>query len=137
MTTDSAPTPEGESSIPDEVWEQFLSDNERDIRASAPKEPSARARIVARRLREQEARAAAAPGSKRRRGRRGGASVPASPIPDDTSWRTGRTGRTDESDRRRLRRGRLRGMVAVVLLVVILLIVLSPSHAWSLVTGKG
>ncbi|MEW1860382.1 hypothetical protein OG896_03880 [Streptomyces sp. NBC_00669] len=134
MTTDSAPTPEGESSIPDEVWEQFLSDNERDIRASAPKEPSARARIVARRLREQEARAAAAPGGKRRRGRRGGAAVPASRIPDDTSWRTGRT---DESDRRRLRRGRLRGMVAVVLLVVILLIVLSPSHAWSLVTGKG
>ncbi|WP_202237608.1 hypothetical protein [Actinacidiphila reveromycinica] len=130
MTTDSAPTPEGESSIPDEVWEQFLSDNERDIRASAPKEPSARARIVARRLREQEERAAAE-GGRRRRGRRSGVAAPAAA---DTSWRTGRT---DEGDRRTLRRGRLRGVAAVVLLVVVLLVVLSPGHAWSLVTGNG
>jgi hypothetical protein len=128
MTTDSAPTPEGESSIPDEVWEQFLSDNERDIRASAPKEPSARARIVARRLREQQEQAAAQ-GGRRRRGRRTTAAAPA-----DTSWRTGRT---EEGDRRALRRGRLRGVAAVLLLVVVLLVVLSPSHAWSLVTGNG
>lgn len=133
MTTDSAPTPEGDSSIPDEVWQQFLTDNERDIRASAPKEPSARARIVARRLREQEERAAAA-GGRRRWGRRGSAPAPAAPAAHDTSWRTGRT---DEGDRRTLRRSRVRGMAAVVVLVVVLLIVLSPSHAWSLVTGNG
>ena len=45
----------GEPSIPDDVWEKFLQDSERDIR-SAPKEPSARARMVTERLREQDAR---------------------------------------------------------------------------------
>ncbi|MEU6255890.1 hypothetical protein [Streptomyces sp. NPDC047043] len=38
-------------SIPDEVWEQFLKDH-----GSAPKEPSARARMVTERLRQQDAR---------------------------------------------------------------------------------
>ncbi len=42
--------------IPDDVWEQFARDTERDIRGSAPKEPSARARQVTERLRQQEAR---------------------------------------------------------------------------------
>ncbi|MEU9386977.1 hypothetical protein AB0D38_41215 [Streptomyces sp. NPDC048279] len=42
------------SSIPDEVWEQFIRDSERDIRRSAPKEPSARARQVTERLRGQQ-----------------------------------------------------------------------------------
>ncbi|MFD8817175.1 hypothetical protein ACFV23_38220 [Streptomyces sp. NPDC059627] len=41
------------SSIPDEVWEQFLRDTDRDIRKSAPKEPSARAREVTERLNKQ------------------------------------------------------------------------------------
>ncbi|MFF9621956.1 hypothetical protein [Streptomyces griseosporeus] len=44
------------SSIPDDVWEKFVRDSEADIRASAPKEPSARARMVTERLRQQEAR---------------------------------------------------------------------------------
>jgi len=43
-----------ESSLPDDVWEQFARDTERDIRASAPKEPSARARMVTERLRQQD-----------------------------------------------------------------------------------
>ncbi|MGC0338493.1 hypothetical protein [Streptomyces sp. SLBN-8D4] len=42
--------------IPDDVWAQFARDTERDIRDSAPKEPSARAREVTERLRRQEAR---------------------------------------------------------------------------------
>ncbi|MER6223650.1 hypothetical protein ACWCYL_35560 [Streptomyces sp. 900105755] len=42
------------SSISDEVWEQFLQDTERDIRKSAPKEPSARAREVTERLKGQQ-----------------------------------------------------------------------------------
>ncbi|WP_294008047.1 hypothetical protein, partial [Streptomyces sp.] len=45
---------EPSSSISDEVWEQFLRDSERDIRKSAPKEPSARAREVAERLKGQQ-----------------------------------------------------------------------------------
>ncbi|MEU1026458.1 hypothetical protein ABZ366_31175, partial [Streptomyces sp. NPDC005904] len=44
--------------IPDEVWEKFEKDSERDIRSSAPKEPSARARMVAERLRRLDEEAA-------------------------------------------------------------------------------
>ncbi|MER5312806.1 hypothetical protein ABT034_34115 [Streptomyces sp. NPDC002773] len=40
------------SSVPDDVWEQFLRDSVEGV-ADAPKEPSARARVVADRLRDQ------------------------------------------------------------------------------------
>ncbi|MFJ6084103.1 hypothetical protein ACIQI8_22130 [Streptomyces sp. NPDC092369] len=43
------------SPISDEVWEQFIRDNERSIRDSAPKEPSARARMVTERLKREGA----------------------------------------------------------------------------------
>ncbi|MER5888385.1 hypothetical protein ABT160_31575 [Streptomyces sp. NPDC001941] len=43
----------GEEPVPDDVWQRFLEDSERDIRASAPKEPSARARMVTERLRQE------------------------------------------------------------------------------------
>src|SRR3989442_15886756 len=52
MTTPSSPS-DDPSAIPDGVWEQFQQDSEAAIRRNAPKEPSARARMVARRLREQ------------------------------------------------------------------------------------
>ncbi|MGI5457190.1 hypothetical protein ACQEWB_29300 [Streptomyces sp. CA-249302] len=44
-----------EPSIPDDVWDKFLKDSEAGI-GSAPKEPSARARMVTERLRQQDAR---------------------------------------------------------------------------------
>ncbi|MFD9393327.1 hypothetical protein ACFWBB_22180 [Streptomyces sp. NPDC060000] len=44
------------SSIPDEEWAKFVQDSELAIRETAPKEPSARARMVTERLRQQEAR---------------------------------------------------------------------------------
>ncbi|MFF4798173.1 hypothetical protein ACFY1U_07145 [Streptomyces sp. NPDC001351] len=44
-----------EPSIPDDVWEKFLKQTEAEL-ASAPKEPSARARMVTERLRQQDAR---------------------------------------------------------------------------------
>ncbi|MEU0385931.1 hypothetical protein [Streptomyces chartreusis] len=50
------------SELPDDVWEQFIRDTERDIHASAPKEPSARARMVTERLRRQEERGEVPPG---------------------------------------------------------------------------
>ena len=57
MTTE--PPASGESSeIPDDVWEKFVQDNERDIRAQAPKEPSGRARLGTERLRREAERAA-------------------------------------------------------------------------------
>ncbi|MER5197227.1 hypothetical protein ACWD3J_27025 [Streptomyces sp. NPDC002755] len=43
-------------SISDAEWAKFVQESERGIPASAPKEPSARARSVTRRLREQESR---------------------------------------------------------------------------------
>ncbi|MEU9474476.1 hypothetical protein [Streptomyces sp. NPDC048191] len=46
---------DGESSISDEEWERFLREAEAGTRG-APQEPSARARMVARRLREEPAR---------------------------------------------------------------------------------
>jgi hypothetical protein len=132
MSTDSAPAPEEEPHVPEDVWERFLHDSERDIRAGAPKEPSARARIVARRLREEDERAAAA--VKRRWGRRPRAVAPALSAPASTAWRTGTT---DAGERRARRRSRLRGLVGVVLVVAVVFFVLSPGNSWSFVTGKG
>ncbi|MEU6356169.1 hypothetical protein ABZ896_43830 [Streptomyces sp. NPDC047072] len=62
--------------IPDDVWEQFARDTERDIRNSAPKEPSARAREVAERLRRQDERGERpegwrSPPTRQRKSRRG------------------------------------------------------------------
>ncbi|TJZ99893.1 hypothetical protein FCI23_44130 [Actinacidiphila oryziradicis] len=49
------PPPSGEQpSLPDDVWEEFVHDTEASIRDSAPKEPSARARMVTERLRQQD-----------------------------------------------------------------------------------
>ncbi|GGS14425.1 hypothetical protein GCM10010269_62180 [Streptomyces humidus] len=48
--------PEPSSSISDEEWAKFVQDSERAIPDSAPKEPSARARMVTERLRRQEER---------------------------------------------------------------------------------
>ncbi|MFI5472492.1 hypothetical protein ACIA6D_19940 [Streptomyces cacaoi] len=50
--------PESGSSISDAEWAEFVQESERGIPASAPKEPSARARMVTGRLREQESRGA-------------------------------------------------------------------------------
>ncbi|MFF4358719.1 hypothetical protein [Streptomyces sp. NPDC001604] len=44
-----------EPSVPDDVWDKFLKDTEAEL-AAAPKEPSARARMVTERLRQQDAR---------------------------------------------------------------------------------
>lgn len=60
----------GESPVPDEIWEKFVQDPESEIRATAPKEPSARARMVTARLLEQDARAAAQQGRRKRRFRK-------------------------------------------------------------------
>ena len=129
VTTDSSPLPEGEPPVPDDVWDRFLGDSERDIRATAPKEPSARARIVARRLREDDARAAEAESARRRFGRR---RRPASAAP--TAWRTTTT---DAGEARLARRRLVRSTLWVLLVVLVVLIALAPGRAWSLVSGGG
>jgi hypothetical protein len=129
MSTSSAPEPE-ESPIPDEVWDRFLNDTERDIRASAPKEPSARARVVARRLREMDARTAEDfPRRPRRSGRE----------PSDRPWRpaAARAGRREAGPRAGGRRsGWVRSAVTIVAVVAVVLFVLAPQHLWDLITGN-
>ncbi len=129
MTTDSRPAPDGEPSLPDDVWEQFLNDSERAIRSSAPKEPSARARMVARRLRDEEERAAVLEAGRSRWsrfGRRRRASA------EPAAWRSGRT---DAGDRRARRRSRLRGFACLVLVVAVVLFLLAPGRVLSLFRG--
>ncbi|NGO12261.1 hypothetical protein G5C60_32805 [Streptomyces sp. HC44] len=89
--------------MPDDVLEQFVRDSERDIRASgAPKEPSARARMVTERLRQQEARGELPPG-----------------------WRTGPT--WQERNGRTARRRRLWAIIGVPLALAALVVAMKPS----------
>ncbi len=88
--------------IPDDVWEQFARDTERDIRSSAPKEPSARARRVTERLREQDARGEVPPG-----------------------WRTDPV--RQERDGRARRRRRLWAVLGVPVAAAVVLVALKPS----------
>ncbi|PNG18911.1 hypothetical protein [Streptomyces cahuitamycinicus] len=90
------------SEIPDDVWEQFTRDTERDIRTSAPKEPSARARLVTERLREQDARGESPPG-----------------------WRTGPA--WQEMNGQAARRRKLWGFIGVPLAAAVALVALKPS----------
>ncbi|MER0447771.1 hypothetical protein ABR738_25015 [Streptomyces sp. Edi4] len=111
--------------VPDEVWERFIRDSELDIKASAaPKEPSARARLAAGRLREQrEAGKAGGRGSQDKR-------RPAEP----TGWRTGPA--WQEMNGRAARKRRAAGVIGILLAVGLLLVALDPGRALSLLTGK-
>ncbi|MFG2553557.1 hypothetical protein ACGFWF_26900 [Streptomyces sp. NPDC048581] len=98
------------SSIPDEEWEKFVRDAERDQASAAPKEPSARARMVTERLRQQDARG----------------ELPA-------GWRTGPAlqGRNGPSARRR----KVWSALGVLLAVAVAVIALKPSAALNLLLG--
>ncbi|MFF0741609.1 hypothetical protein ACFYVL_14535 [Streptomyces sp. NPDC004111] len=103
------PRGEEEPSLPDDVWQQFEQDSEARIRAQAPKEPSARARMVAERLRRED-EAAAARHKRRLRRRRG----PVRARPD--AWRAWPESR---------RRGRNRDWVATLVILGVLVGVLA------------
>lgn len=90
------------SEVPDDVWDKFLRDSERDIRGSAPKEPSARARRVAARLREQDARNQTPPG-----------------------WRTGPA--WQEITGRAQQRRRWRAVIGITLVVAVAVVAMKPS----------
>ncbi|WP_037681274.1 hypothetical protein [Streptomyces griseus] len=93
--------PAGDS-IPDEEWEKFLRDSESGAVGDAPKEPSARARIVAERLRQQDARGETPAG-----------------------WRAGPT--WEEMNGRKVRRRRVWTAVGVVAAVAVVAVALKPS----------
>ncbi|NEA62287.1 hypothetical protein [Streptomyces sp. SID12488] len=96
------PSKEPEPSVPDDIWEKFTRDTERDIRASAQKEPSARARMVAERLRQQDARGEQPEG-----------------------WRTGPA--WQEMDGRAARRRRRWALVGVPLAIAVAVVAMKPS----------
>ncbi|MFI1418324.1 hypothetical protein ACH4VX_10065 [Streptomyces sp. NPDC020731] len=123
------PGPES-SSLPDDVWEKFVRDSERDIRSSAPKEPSARARMVTERLRAMdEAQAGAAGGGKRRWG---GKRAPVRPAQPE-GWRTGPA--WQEMDGRASRRRRVWSAVGVVVAAALAVVAVNPSAALSWLPG--
>ncbi|WP_176741427.1 hypothetical protein [Streptomyces sp. LUP30] len=95
-------SPEAGSSISDEEWARFLEDSARGIPASAPKEPSARARMVTERLRQQEARGE-------------------SPV----GWRNGPS--PQETQRRATRKRRLWAVVGLPVAAVLAVVAMRPS----------
>ncbi|MEY9993642.1 hypothetical protein ABIE67_005674 [Streptomyces sp. V4I8] len=93
--------PSDGSSISDEAWEKFVKDAEQ-ASASAPKEPSARARMVTERLRQQEARGE---------------------VPE--GWRTGPA--WQEMNGRATRRRRLWALLGVSLAIAVAVVAVRPS----------
>ncbi|MFB9461660.1 hypothetical protein [Streptomyces cinereospinus] len=119
----SSPRPDEEQpSITDEQLAAFLREAAEGGTADVPKEPSARARMVTVRLREQDEQQAARPGRRHRWGRGpAGPPQPASPP----GWRTGPSWR--ETEARGRRRRRLGTAVGVLLVVALSAVGIRPS----------
>ncbi|MEV6398109.1 hypothetical protein AB0M39_25620 [Streptomyces sp. NPDC051907] len=117
-----------DSSIPDEAWEQFQRESEGPARLAAPKEPSARARMVAERLRREDEEAARRQGRVRGWGwgRKGRTPVRAEPD----AWRAWPSGRRRQAGRRRGW-----GLFWVVVAVVVVVIVLNPARTLGWLAG--
>ncbi|MFJ5301370.1 hypothetical protein [Streptomyces sp. NPDC088350] len=90
--------PSSTPEIPDDVWDKFARDTERDIRASAQKEPSARARQVTERLKKGE---------------------------QPEGWRTGPA--WQEMNGRARRRRRLWAVLGVPLAIAVAVVAMRPS----------
>lgn len=115
--------------MPDAVWEKFVQDSEREIPASAPKEPSARARMVTERLRKTDEKAAPPSGKGGKAGRRWGRKSDERPAPapawQPEGWRTGPAWR--EMDGRAARRRRLWGILGVPVAAALAAVAVKPS----------
>ncbi|MGW7465956.1 hypothetical protein ACWGJT_14935 [Streptomyces xantholiticus] len=109
-----------ESSIPDEEWTRFQLESEGPARRSAPKEPSARARIVTERLRRADEEAARQQGRVRRLARRG---KPVQAQPD--GWRAWPDRQAPKP------RSRVRGFVWVGIVVVVVLLAMNPERVFA------
>ena len=140
MTTATPPPREEDdepSAIPDSVWQEFAEDTPGKIRASAPKEPSARARMVTERLRREDAEAEAkrADGARRPKAwSRGGRTR----RPQEREgWRTGPAWREMQRGERGPWQDRIRTLLIVVAVAVLALIAINPSGARALVLGHG
>ncbi|MFE9728388.1 hypothetical protein ACFYQ5_33630 [Streptomyces sp. NPDC005794] len=126
MSTNGTPSedrPErpGDAGSPtDEEWAEFVRQAESGT-AGAPKEPSARARMVTDRLRALDEEAARARGGRRRWGRTSG---PAEPWQPD-GWRTRPVGQG--RDGRRQKRRRLAAILGTAAVVGALVVAMRPS----------
>ncbi|TXS57450.1 hypothetical protein [Streptomyces sp. t39] len=107
--------------ISDEEWARFQIDSEGPARLHAPKEPSARARMVTERLRRADEEEARRQGRVRRLARRG---RPVQARPD--GWRSW----TAAPARRP--RGRLRAFLWILLAVAGVLLLLAPGRVLGL-----
>ncbi|MFD8144498.1 hypothetical protein [Streptomyces sp. NPDC059708] len=115
---------DGRSEISDEEWARFSEEIAREG-ADAPKEPSARARMVTARLRrEEEGRA--------RSGRRRFGRGPRPGAGDPPGWRTGPAWRETEGRSRR----RLKAAAAIVVIAGLALVALRPELVIDRLTGK-
>ncbi|WP_156724607.1 hypothetical protein [Streptomyces apocyni] len=104
------------SSISDEEWARFVRESEDGRGSSAPKEPSARARMVTERLRKLDAETAG------------------DELWQPEGWRTGPAWR--EMDGRAVRRRRVRGVLGVLVGVgVVGVLVLNPANMLSRLPG--
>lgn len=103
------------SAVSDAVWDEFVRDTEKRIRAEAPKEPSARARLAA---------------ARRRR-----AKEPEKWEPK--GWRTGPAWREMRRREQRPWRRAVRSAAVVVAVAAVTLVALDPAGARSLARGHG
>ncbi|WP_406172730.1 hypothetical protein [Streptomyces sp. NBC_00996] len=118
--------PDETSSISDDQWETFLRETAEGGGAPAPKEPSARARMVTRRLREADA--AESNGRDRRRWRprvRRRKEAPAPQPWTPAGWHTGPAWREINGSARRRRR--VWSALGVVLAVAVAVVAVRPS----------
>ncbi|WP_240118071.1 hypothetical protein [Streptomyces sp. MUM 2J] len=118
-------------SITDDQWEAFQRDAADEGGRNAPKEPSARARMVTRRLREQDTAGEPAAGGARRRWWR---RRPPEPQPwTPPGWRTGPA--WQEMNGTRARRRRAVSVVAVLAAVAVAVVAVRPSLVTDHVPG--
>ncbi|MFG2295182.1 hypothetical protein [Streptomyces sp. NPDC048603] len=110
--------------ISDEEWDEFIRQAEQGG-SEAPKEPSARARMVTERLRQEEAERAKA--AKRRFGRKAAAAAG-----DPPGWRTGPASQDMRGGKRA---GRLKPALAILLIAGLALIALRPELLIDRLTG--
>ncbi|MEV4334467.1 hypothetical protein AB0K02_28735 [Streptomyces sp. NPDC049597] len=109
-----------ESSISDEEWARFQIESEGPARLAAPKEPSARARMVTERLRRADEEATRQQSRARRLVRRG---RPVQAQPD--GWRAWPDRQTRE------RRGRVWTFIWIAVGIGVLMVLLNPVAALS------
>ncbi|MFE9920262.1 hypothetical protein ACFYQA_01405 [Streptomyces sp. NPDC005774] len=119
------------SPLPDDVWSKFVEDSERDIRGAAPKEPSARARMVTERLRAMDEAQARSNGGGRKRG--WGRNKPAAPPAQPEGWRTGPA--WQDMDGRATRRRRGWSVVGVLVAAAVAVVAVNPAGALSRLPG--